>query len=157
MRATKLTIENFQSHENTVIDLSPGVTVLVGESDRGKSAVIRALRWLVLGEPKGAGFVRAGETRCKVRLDYDTGDYVERIKSPRDNVYLCNDSAYRGFGNTPPLEIQEITGVAKNEVAGEPFCPNIAGQHDPPFLLGMPNTAKAQIIGTLAACVNNKL
>jgi exonuclease SbcC len=149
MRATKLTIENFQSHENTVIDLSPGVTVLVGESDRGKSAVIRALRWLVLGEPKGAGFVRAGETRCKVRLDYDTGDYVERIKSPRDNVYLCNDSAYRGFGNTPPLEIQEITGVAKSDVAGEPVCANIAGQHDPPFLLGMPNTAKAQIIGTL--------
>jgi len=149
MRATKLTIENFQSHENTVVELSPGVTALVGESDRGKSAVIRALRWLVLGEPKGAGFVRAGETRCKVRLDYDTGDYVERIKSPRDNAYLCNDSAYRGFGNTPPLEIQEITGVAKSEVAGEPVCANIAGQHDPPFLLGMPNTAKAQIIGTL--------
>lgn len=149
MRATKLTIENFQSHENTVIELSPGVTVLVGESDRGKSAVIRALRWLFTGEPKGAGFVRAGETRCKVRLDYDTGDYVERIKLPRDNVYFCNDSAYRGFGNTPPLEIQEITGVAKSEVAGEPLCANIAGQHDPPFLLGMPGTAKAQIIGTL--------
>ena len=47
---------NFQSHLNTVIELHPGLNILVGESDQGKTAIIRALRWLFYNEPRGTGF-----------------------------------------------------------------------------------------------------
>jgi len=58
-----LEIENFQSHELTKLDLHKGLNVIVGPSDQGKSALIRALRWLCYNEPKGTDFFSC---RCKL-------------------------------------------------------------------------------------------
>ena len=45
----KLTIENFQSiKEKTEIDFIEGVNLIIGPSNSGKSAVLRALRGLIL-------------------------------------------------------------------------------------------------------------
>ena len=38
-----LKITNFQSHSNTEIDFDPRLTVLVGPSNNGKTAIIRAI------------------------------------------------------------------------------------------------------------------
>ena len=38
-------IQNFQSHKNTTIKLKPGVNIITGSSDCGKSVDIRALKW----------------------------------------------------------------------------------------------------------------
>ena len=50
----KIIIDNFQSHEHTEIEFGPGLNVIVGPSDYGKSAVVRALRWVLYNEPRGA-------------------------------------------------------------------------------------------------------
>jgi exonuclease SbcC len=59
----KLSLRNFQSHRETDLEFSPGLNIIVGPSDQGKSAIIRALRWLFYNEPRGTGFIRVGETR----------------------------------------------------------------------------------------------
>ena len=45
----KISIKNFQSHINTEIELDPEVTIVTGDSNAGKTSVIRAIKW-VLGE-----------------------------------------------------------------------------------------------------------
>ena len=40
-------ITNFQSHANTVLEFHEGVNVIKGTSGHGKSAIIRALEWLL--------------------------------------------------------------------------------------------------------------
>ena len=83
-----LIIENFQSHAHTEIELAPSLTVLVGESDTGKSAVIRALRWLLLNEPRGREFIRAGTTECRVTAILYDGTRITRERTPSRNRYL---------------------------------------------------------------------
>jgi len=53
-----LQIQNFQSHKDSLLEFDPGVNVIVGSSDSGKTAVIRALRWLVWNRPSGDAFRR---------------------------------------------------------------------------------------------------
>ena len=49
-------IKNFESWKDVQIDLHPGINVLVGESDSGKSIIIRALKWNFLNRPQGFGY-----------------------------------------------------------------------------------------------------
>jgi exonuclease SbcC len=151
----KITIENFQSHALTEIEPAPGLTVLVGESDQGKSAVIRALRWLFLNQPRGAGFVRAGENSCRVAIEYDDGAQVSRVRTSDDNVYVVSlpgqePEMFRGFGIDTPAEVKETTGVSEIDVSGESIVPNIAGQLEAPFLLGASGPMRAALIGMMA-------
>lgn len=48
-----LEIQNFQSHKNSKLEFVPGVNVIIGKSDIGKSAILRALRWLIWNKPLG--------------------------------------------------------------------------------------------------------
>lgn len=50
-------IENFQSHKYSKLDFSERLNVIVGPSDNGKSAIIRALKWVLFNEPKGTDFI----------------------------------------------------------------------------------------------------
>lgn len=38
-------LQNFQSHASTCLGLHPGLNVIVGSGDSGKSAILRAIRW----------------------------------------------------------------------------------------------------------------
>jgi DNA repair protein SbcC/Rad50 len=42
----KVRIENFQSHEDTLMEFHKGLNVITGPSDHGKSAVMRAIKWV---------------------------------------------------------------------------------------------------------------
>lgn len=151
----KLTIENFQSHRCTEIKFAPGVTVLVGESDAGKSAVIRALKWLFLNEPRGSGFVRQGTSGCRVAVRYSDGTRVERRRDGGRNVYTVTrpggpEEVYEGFGTSVPEEVMEVSGIRRIEAGGAFFAPNVAGQLDSPFLLGEPGSVGAALLGLLS-------
>ena len=50
-------INDYQSHRKTELNLSPGINVIVGENDKGKSAILRALNWLVNNRPLGEGYI----------------------------------------------------------------------------------------------------
>ncbi len=53
----KVRIQGFQSHLDSTFTLSPGLNVITGPSDAGKTAIIRALRWLAFNEPQGEAFI----------------------------------------------------------------------------------------------------
>ncbi|RJQ31174.1 MAG: hypothetical protein C4589_02020, partial [Peptococcaceae bacterium] len=147
--------ENFQSHEYTEIDLSPGLTVIIGESDRGKSAVIRALRWLFLNEPKGSDFIRAGASGCRVTAVFDDGTVVSRERGRNKNFYAVaypdgRREIYEGFGADIPAEVTGLHGICKVRLDdGLEVSLNFALQLDSPFLLAGPGSTKAKAIGRL--------
>jgi len=51
-----LSIQNYQSHKDSTLEFDPGVNVIVGSTDSGKTAIIRALRWLIWNRPNGDSF-----------------------------------------------------------------------------------------------------
>jgi len=47
-----ITLKNFQSYKNQVIHCKPGLNLLIGTSDSGKSAILRAISFVLYNYPK---------------------------------------------------------------------------------------------------------
>lgn len=120
-----LLIQNFQAHEKLRVDFDPGITTIVGPSDVGKSAVLRALRWVCTNEPGGDAFITHGAKGATVRLAVD-GHTITRRRSPggETNEYLLDDQAFKAFGRTVPEPIEKLLNLG-------PVC--WQGQHDAPY------------------------
>ena len=156
----RITIENFQSHKKTVIEPAPlgGLTVIVGPSDVGKSAIFRALRWLFYNQPQGIDFIRTGATFARVTIEYESGHKVIRERTVSTNRYKIvypdreGPEVFEGFGNSVPLEIQEVTGVRPVRIGDENFLLNLSEQLDGPFLgtKQISSPARAKVLGKLA-------
>ena len=86
----KLNILNFQSHKDTSLSFAPGVNVIVGASDSGKSAIIRALRWLIWNRPVGDAFRSHWGGETQVVVVTDELDTITRLKEKSGNYYFIN-------------------------------------------------------------------
>lgn len=151
----RMEIENFQSHKHTIIEFVNGLNVITGPSDNGKTAIIRALKWVLYNEPKGSDFIRQGENRCKVSIVLDNDVIITREKNRNKNSYMIKrpngeEIRFEGFGNDIPLEILKEHGIRKIYIDPNSIeSINIAEQLESPFLLSEPGTIKAKAIGKL--------
>lgn len=152
----RLIVENFQSHRHTEVNFSPGLNVIVGPSDHGKSALVRALRWLFFNEPKGADFIRAGARTCCVTVEMDDGTRITRLRTTGGrNRYLLKrpgeeERVFEGFGNEIPPEIAEASGMRKVVIDDRNRVElNFSGQLEGPFLLAENGAVRAKVIGQL--------
>lgn len=119
---THIKISNFQCHKSLRLRLSPGVTCVTGQSDTGKSAIVRALRWAMTNRPGGAAFIRTGAKRARVTIHCD-GHKIVRTRGAA-NTYTFDDRRLVSFGaNVPDI-------VAKTFCVGSV---NFQNQYDAPF------------------------
>ena len=123
---TKLSIENFQSHENSVLDFHPGVNIIIGKSDSGKSAVLRALRWAIKNEPGGEAYRSHWGGDTLVQLQTSESDIISRKKTNATNSYSLNEQEFKAFGTKPPEAINDALRIGPT---------NLQAQFDSPFLL----------------------
>lgn len=121
----KIQIENFQRHALLRIRCGP-VTSIVGPSDSGKSAVIRALRWLCLN-PRGAADARHGESMIRVRVKVD-GRTIRRERTPSKNLYAVDGSEHKAVGADVPEQVADLLNLGEE---------NFQGQLDGPFWLDL--------------------
>jgi len=151
----RVVLENFQSHGRTELVLVPGFNVLVGESNQGKSSVLRALVWLFYNEPCGTAFIRSGRDWCRVSLEYSDGTALSRTRTRARNSYLIlyPGGASRTFETSDaevPQEVRGVHGIAPVLLAdGVLAAINVSRQFDQPFLLTEPEDVRAEAIGRL--------
>ena len=121
-----INIQNFQSHTNTTLDLDSGVNAIVGPSDCGKSAVFRALNWLINNRPDGQEFHSwaGGDPSVSINLDDAT---IIRSRRANENIYTLNDAEFKAFGTTVPQPIQDTLNISDI---------NFQFQLDDPFMFG---------------------
>lgn len=149
-----LSIENFQSHEKTVIDFDDNFTVIVGASDQGKSAIIRALKWVLFNEPQGDEFIRAGTSEVRVALTLEDGSVIIRERG-RKNRYILrqgeNEYVFESFGRGVPREILNAHGIKSVKLDENlSLRLSLSEQLDGPFLLSESKPTKAKTIGYLS-------
>jgi exonuclease SbcC len=154
-----LEILNFQSHEKTVVKFAPGgqLTVITGQTDSGKTAIFRALRWLLYNQPQGTDFIRGGCTFVRVTGEFAGGHIIIRERTASKNQYrimapgAAAPIVLEGFGGAVPAEVQEITGVRTVTIGDMDFNLNMAEQLDGPFLgKSISSGTRAKVIGKLA-------
>lgn len=119
-------IKNYQSHQDTKLEFHPGVNILVGSSDSGKSAIFRAMAWVMTNRPLGNAFCRWGTKKTQVDLVVDQGTVIGRTKSKSENNYLFQGRELLA-GTEVPEDIQRTLKI-------DPAI-NIQQQISAPFLL----------------------
>jgi len=123
-----LILKNFQAHKHSELEFCPGVNCIIGESDEGKTSIIRALYWTAHNKPAGDDFISDFSARgeCSSTIVVD-GDEVTRTKTKSKNEYWINDQPFKALGKSGvPDEVREKLGL--DEL-------NFQNQMDSPFLL----------------------
>jgi DNA repair protein SbcC/Rad50 len=125
-------IKNFQSWKEAHFDFHPGVNLIVGTSDSGKSAVLRGLRWLIENRPTGNAFRswwagKKDSTIAMVQLDDEDGTLITRSRDASSNVYgIDGEITHDAVRSEVPEDINKLLN----------FSPiGFQWQHDKPFLL----------------------
>lgn len=118
----KLTLRNFQAHKHLELELDPEATTIIGASDVGKSAIIRALYWLTFNRPSGESFKRHTSKFTSVALTVDSCE-IKR-KRGKSNHYYLGGSPLSAFGAGVPDEVSKVLRMS---------AINFQQQHDGPF------------------------
>lgn len=84
-----ITLKNFQSYKNQTIDFKPGLNLLLGTSDSGKSAILRAMSFVLYNYPKKDSLIHWGELETSVTLEFSDGVKVTRIKGEGRNAIVA--------------------------------------------------------------------
>ena len=135
-----VTVKDFQSHKKTVIELGAGVNVIVGNSDSGKSAILRAIQWAIENKCDDSSFQRRGGGDTSVTLEFD--DFtVERAREGKDNIYRLTvgeeEQVFKAFKTAIPEDIAHLLNMSEI---------NIQNQLEAPFLLSQTSGEVAKIL-----------
>ena len=109
-------LHNIQSHENTHINLTEGINVIVGLSDAGKSAILRGLLWLITGRPLGDSLKRRGTKEYSVTIELAEGIKITKRRTNTENQYIVEyigkkPEILNAVGYNVPPEIEQILNI----------------------------------------------
>lgn len=149
-----ITIENFMSHKATRIELAPGVTVITGPNNVGKSAVVEGVRSLV-HNPSPKNSIRHGAKQAVIRLELDSGEIIEWVRSDKTAFYRLSRPAadgqaeahdteeYHKIGQSVPEDIMALLRLGRVETESGEIDIHIGNQREPIFLLNSPGSYAA--------------
>lgn len=145
----RITLKNFESHEDSTIEFSDGLNLIIGQSNQGKSSIVRALA-MVVANRFDHDSVRTGTEYCSVKVETEKGS-VTTERGENTNHWIVETpkyrKEYRNIGLSVPPEVLEILGMGER-VRGEiKELPNIMFQLEKHYMLseidGKKTTANA--------------
>jgi len=142
----KVRIIDFQSLHDVDLELGR-FTVIVGPSDVGKSAVIRAIHSAVTNR-SGQDFIRSGAKESKIALVFEDG--VLAWLKGGSATYKLGKKEFEKPGRTVPEEVANFLRLGDIQVGDEKLNPNIHGQFQPPFLVTSSPGTRARLIGEMS-------
>ncbi len=150
---TRIQIHDFQSIEELDIECGP-ITVIHGESDTGKSAIVRALYGLAFNswptghvrdgskQPSGVAVMIGDDIMVAAEKGHGYNDYIVNVSGERQD--------FAKVGTIVPPEAVGELGWRQLELDdGTKFTPNFGMQFDAPFLLTDSPSKRAKVLGTL--------
>ena len=157
---TKVRLHNFQSHADTTVEFDNGLNIIVGESNNGKTSILRGIMWVIDNQPLGTDFIMAGENECWVEITFSDGTMITRGRTLKDTGYYkvrcldengkMQDFEYRGFTNAVPVEVDNVHQMPKVNITKDIETHlNVLSQLDAPFLLTESPLVKASAIGRI--------
>ncbi len=132
----RITLHNFMSHSHTVIDLAPGLTVLTGPNNCGKSAFVSALQ-ILAENSSGEYMVRHGAKECRVIVETDDGHTIEWKRKKKVVSYNIDGEEFHRLRNSIPDQLRQVLKLSKVKAGdSDQFDVHFGEQKSPIFLLG---------------------
>ena len=116
----RLIIKGFQSHLDTDITFDKGINFVKGDNACGKSAMRRALLWVLTNKPSGVSFINwnyGDSDICEATVVYN-GHTVTRRRSRNGKVneYVLDGESLSGFGVNVPDPVKEVLSLDDTNV-----------------------------------------
>lgn len=128
----KVSIKDFQIIKSASLEFIPGLTVILGESNNGKTAVFRAVKSCIYNEP-GTTYVRTG---CKNYLvGLETNNHKIILQKGDNSLYMIDGKQYNKIGKTQLTEVADTVGISALNINGNTEKINFWDQMEKPFLL----------------------
>ncbi|MGP9042142.1 AAA family ATPase [Cytobacillus kochii] len=147
-------VEGFQSHVESSFNLGKGLSVITGPSDAGKTAIIRAIRWVAFNEPQGEAFVNDKVGEAVVTICLESGAIITKRRRKGKTSYLLqqseDDEGSLYEKSEVPEEVKHLLQIEKQTFGDFETALNFAFQLDAPFLISETASAGAKILGKLA-------
>jgi len=122
-------LKGFQSHKDTKVDFVPGINLLIGPTNSGKTAVLRGLQWILKNRPLGEAFIHRGAKTASVESVWSNGENKtvvtrKRDKSESENSYTITgyEEPLTSFGVNPPPEVLDAINLSDTNVQSQ-FSP----------------------------------
>ncbi len=155
-------LKDFQSHQNTLIPLAPGVTLLQGDNDIGKSAVVNALR-AVFDADANDTLIKHHAPFAQVTLDFGPEHLLTWQRFRKGKIKcsykLLDTNTHEVIHATDGTRVPEWLGDTLKIGKVDGLDIQIGQQQDPVFLLNQPPStrAKALSIGQESGHVNSMM
>jgi exonuclease SbcC len=152
----KIILTDFMAHAATEIELGPGLTVLTGPNNSGKSAVVEALRCLAVN-PTPKYYIRHGASQARVEVVFDDGVRLAWVRRDKYALYELTrpgeeTEVYAKFGRKPPEEVQDVLRLSLVELEDaadvREIDVHLGNQREPIFLLNKPKTVMASFFAS---------
>ncbi len=115
----KIRIKNFQAHKDTELVLGDGLNAVVGVSDSGKSAIVRAISWLITNRPLGFSFHSwFTDKPTEVEMEID-GSKVKLEKDNKGAKYTLADKEWEKIGTDVPDEVVKFLNLDEINIADQ--------------------------------------
>lgn len=138
----RIKLVNFMSHSNTVIEPADGLTILIGQNNCGKSAIVSALQ-ILSGNATGDFMVRHGEHECIVTVETDEGHVIEWRRKGGTVSYRLNGRDVHRLQRSVPDELHDLLRLPCVQSEGGDFDIHFAEQKNPIFLLNETSSRRA--------------
>jgi len=146
-------LENFMSHKNSHILLGKRLNVIIGKNDVGKSAILHAIRWFLINEPRGTDFITIGERVTRVSIEVEDAVLVKQRTAAGTQFMIESfgeviDTYHKSEIPEEFLDILEINVVTKFGNFSAEL--NFIFQHDSYFMISDSGSSGAQVLGKIA-------
>jgi DNA repair exonuclease SbcCD ATPase subunit len=143
----KINLIDFMAHKATNIELAPGVTVITGPNNIGKSAIVEAMRYLV-ANPAPKNVIRHGASKALVSLELDSGEIITWQRLDKSASYSVQHPAaepeeYHKFGREVPADVRSLLRLDEVKTDAEDIDIHLGNQRQPIFLLDRPGSQAA--------------
>ncbi|MFL5533306.1 MAG: AAA family ATPase [Gemmatimonadales bacterium] len=152
MQINRIRLVNFRQHENTEIELGPGLTGIVGPNGVGKTTILEAIAWAMYGMPAARGnretLRRRGappRARVEVEVEFTLGAHHYRIVRSLNQAELYQDGdpspvAY-SLGSVTE-RVTRLLGMTRDEF----FNTYFTGQKELAVMAAMSAPERAQFL-----------
>lgn len=144
----KLILSNFQQWKTGNIEFKPGLNILIGDTESGKSTLFRAIYSILTGKMP-EDYIRKGTKGCEVKIKFSDDTYFRRIRNKKDNIADANGLIFERVGKDIPFEYFKRLGPTSIKFGTKELSLCSYSQFESHFFITLSDYDKSKLIGTI--------
>ena len=144
----KLILNNFQQWKKGEIEFKPGLNIIIGDTESGKSTLFRAINSVLTGKMP-EDYIRKGTKGCEVEIQFSDESIFKRSRSKKDNIADANGTIFERVGKEIPFEYFNKLGKTSIEFGNKELSLCSYSQFESHFFITLSDYDKSKLIGTI--------